>query len=120
MGDIIKSYKQLYSHIIDFNNLYAAWRKARKNKRYKISTARFEQNLDVELLSLYRELTAQAYQPGDYAHFVVHEPKRRYVDDFLLFSDDKATLPRRVSRPRSPRSSRFRAAMESGEVRCGL
>ncbi|MCB0174116.1 MAG: hypothetical protein KDJ97_26610 [Anaerolineae bacterium] len=75
----MKTYKNLYAQITDFDNLYAAWRKARKNKRYKLSTARFGQNLDMELLALHRELTAQTYQPGEYVHFTIHEPKRRLI-----------------------------------------
>ena len=75
----MKTYKNLYSQITDFDNLYAAWRKARKNKRYKLSTAIFGQNLDRELLMLHRELTAQTYQPGEYVHFTIHEPKRRLI-----------------------------------------
>ncbi|HEY85775.1 MAG TPA: RNA-dependent DNA polymerase [Chloroflexi bacterium] len=75
----MKTCKNLYIQISDFNNLYLAWRKARKNKRYKSSTVRFEQNLDQELLSLHRELNEQSYQPGQYVHFLVHEPKRRLI-----------------------------------------
>jgi retron-type reverse transcriptase len=75
----MKRYKNLYPQISDFNNLYLAWRKARKNKRYKLSTARFGQNLDAELLSLHRALAAQSYQPGEYVHFLIHEPKRRLI-----------------------------------------
>lgn len=75
----MKTYKHLYPQITDFDNLYVAWRKARKNKRYKPSAANFGQNLDVELLTLHRELTAQTYQPGKYVNFTIHEPKRRLI-----------------------------------------
>jgi len=75
----MKTYKNLYSQISDFDNLYTAWRKARKNKRYKLSTVRFGQYLDMELLALHRELTAQTYQSGAYVHFLIHEPKRRLI-----------------------------------------
>ena len=61
----MKTYKNLYAQITDFDNLYAAWRKARKNKRYKLSTARFGQNLDMELLALHRELTAKRTNRGN-------------------------------------------------------
>lgn len=43
------------------------------------ATNAFEQNLDAELLALHRELTAKTYQPGEYVHFVVYEPKRRLI-----------------------------------------
>jgi hypothetical protein len=36
----MKTYKNLYPQVSDFDNLYAAWRKTRQGKRYKISTAK--------------------------------------------------------------------------------
>jgi retron-type reverse transcriptase len=35
--------------------------------------------LDIELLNLHRELTTESYQPGEYVHFTIHEPKRRLI-----------------------------------------
>jgi retron-type reverse transcriptase len=75
----VKTYNSLYPNIYAFNRLYFAWRKARRNKRYTASAAAFEQNLDTELLRLHQELQDERYQPGDYVHFVVHEPKRRLI-----------------------------------------
>lgn len=75
----MKSYKNLYRDICAFDRLYFAWRKARRNKRYTPSAAAFERNLDAELLALHRDLLNETYQPGDYVHFVVHEPKRRLI-----------------------------------------
>ena len=74
-----KTYKNLYPQVSDYSNLYRAWLKARKNKRYKTSTATFGQNLDSELLSLHRDLLDEAYEPGEYVHFIVHDPKRRRI-----------------------------------------
>jgi RNA-directed DNA polymerase len=75
----MKSYNNLYPEIASFNRLYFAWRKARRNKRYTPAAAAFEQNLDHELLTLHKDLSTETYQPGAYAHFVVHEPKRRLI-----------------------------------------
>jgi retron-type reverse transcriptase len=75
----MRSYNNLYPKIGTFNGLYFAWRKARRNKRYTPTAAAFEQQLDTELLALHRELTAETYQPGEYVHFVIHEPKRRLI-----------------------------------------
>jgi hypothetical protein len=72
-----KTYKNLYPQISDYRNLYGAWLKARKGKRYKVSTADFGQNLDAELLALHRDLLNETYEPGNYVHFIVHDPKRR-------------------------------------------
>ena len=41
----MKSYKNLYPQICDWENLYKAWRKARKGKRSREPAAHFESNL---------------------------------------------------------------------------
>jgi retron-type reverse transcriptase len=75
----MKTYRNLYPKIFEFRHLYLSWRKARRGKRYTTSAATFEQNLHQELLTLYRELENETYQPGNYVHFVIHEPKRRLI-----------------------------------------
>jgi len=75
----MKTYKNLYPQIMSFDNLYEAWRKARKGKRYKPSAAVFEQNLEVELLQLHHELETEQWQMGGYRSFTIHEPKRRKI-----------------------------------------
>jgi retron-type reverse transcriptase len=74
-----KTYKNLYSQITEFETLFASWRKARRGKRYKPAAAAFEQSLDDELTALHHELMAEAWQPGGYRSFTVHEPKRRKI-----------------------------------------
>jgi hypothetical protein len=69
----------LYPQIYDFGNLLAAYKKARKGKRYLPRVAEFGQNLDRELLALYDELRDERYQPGGYTSFTIHEPKRRKI-----------------------------------------
>ncbi|MCU0499449.1 MAG: reverse transcriptase/maturase family protein [Anaerolineae bacterium] len=75
----MKTYKNLYPAILDFESLYKAWRKARRGKRYKPNVALFERHLDEELLRLQRELAAETWQPGGFRSFTVHEPKRRRI-----------------------------------------
>ncbi len=73
----MKTYKNLYPSLIDFDNLHFAWRKARCGKRYKPAAATFERNLDDKMTHLHHELTAETWQPGGFRSFTVHEPKRR-------------------------------------------
>jgi len=73
-----KTVKNLYPQIVDFENIYGAWRKARRGKRYKPAAA-FEQNLDAELLALHQELRDESWQPGGFRSFTIHEPKRRKI-----------------------------------------
>ena len=75
----MKTYKNLYPQIVDFDNLYKAWRKARLGKRYQTMPSTFEQNLDAELMSLYDELITETWEPGGYRSFTIHEPKRRKI-----------------------------------------
>jgi retron-type reverse transcriptase len=73
------TFKNLYPTIINFDNLYFAWRKARLGKRYKPSVAGFERHLDDGLTQLHHELMTETWQPGGYRSFTVHEPKRRKI-----------------------------------------
>lgn len=47
----------LWPHLIDLDNLYRAYRKARRGKQHKPAVARFSLNLESELLALHRELS---------------------------------------------------------------
>ena len=74
-----KTYKHLYPQVTSFEAVYQAWRQARRGKRYTAAAASFERNLDVELLTLHQELSAETWQPGGFRSFTVHEPKRRKI-----------------------------------------
>jgi len=75
----MRTYRNLYAQIWAFENLYAAYRAARKGKRSKASVAAFEFNQEEELLRLQEELRDKTYRPGPYVHFTVHDPKRRLI-----------------------------------------
>jgi RNA-directed DNA polymerase len=75
----VKTYKNLYPQICDFDNLYWAFREARKGKRGKDPVAAFEVDLEPNLWQLHGELVAQTYCPGPYHHFYIYEPKRRLI-----------------------------------------
>jgi len=75
-----KTFKHLYPQICAYENLYAAFRAARKNgKRQKANVAAFEYHLEVELGRLQDELTQKTYCPGPYHHFYIFERKRRKI-----------------------------------------
>ncbi|MBI3732280.1 MAG: hypothetical protein HY259_02330 [Chloroflexi bacterium] len=75
----MKTYKHLYPRICDFENLYAAYRAARKGKRDKAQVYRFEFGAESELVRLQEELAAQTYQPGAYTNFRLNDRKRRLI-----------------------------------------
>ena len=69
----------LYEQVTDWSNLLAAFRQAVKGKRHKSSAAGFEFQVADRLLQLQGELTNFTYQPGEYVHFMIHEPKQRKI-----------------------------------------
>ncbi len=75
-----KTFKHLYPQICAYENLYTAFRAARKNgKRQKQNVAAFEYNLEAELGRLQEELLQKTYRPGPYHHFYIFERKRRKI-----------------------------------------
>lgn len=75
----MKSLKNLYPRIYDFDNLYLAFYRARRGKRLKEAVADFEVDLEPNLWQLHAELADQTYQPGAYHHFTIRDPKRRLI-----------------------------------------
>jgi RNA-directed DNA polymerase len=75
----MKTYSNLYPQVWDFENLYLAYRKARKGKRSRPGAADFERVQDDELLALQDELRTFSYQPGAYHNFHIHDPKKRLI-----------------------------------------
>jgi retron-type reverse transcriptase len=74
-----KTYKNLYPQICEFENLLAAYRRARKNKKQTPEMREFYFNLEENLWDLHYELLENRYSPGGYRHFYIHDPKRRLV-----------------------------------------
>jgi RNA-directed DNA polymerase len=75
----MKTYKHLYPLVYDFENIYLAYRKARKGKRGRAQPAQFERVQDDELLNIQDELQTLTYKPGAYHSFYIHDPKKRLI-----------------------------------------
>jgi RNA-directed DNA polymerase len=75
----VKTYKDLYPQIYAFENLYTAYRRARRGKRGRADVAAFEFDMEGNLLRLQAELRQHTYRPGGYFNFIIHEPKQRLV-----------------------------------------
>jgi len=60
----MKRYGNLYQAIANFENIYQAYLRARKNKRYKPEVLEFTENLEHNLLSIWQDLRNQQYQIG--------------------------------------------------------
>jgi retron-type reverse transcriptase len=75
----MKTYKHLYARICAFDNLYAAFRKARKGKRRHPDVAAFEVDLEENLFTLQDQLCSETYRPGPYTTFTLYESKPRRI-----------------------------------------
>ena len=74
-----KRYTDLYSSLTTFENLYLAYQKAARGKRGQPPVARFDYNLEENLVRLQEELANKSYQPGRYRSFYIYDPKKRLV-----------------------------------------
>jgi len=74
-----KTLRNVYGRLCSFENLWEAYRKARRGKRYGLPAAWFDRDAETRLLTLRDELLERRYRPGVYHNFVIREPKRRVV-----------------------------------------
>jgi RNA-directed DNA polymerase len=70
----------LFERAFSKENLYTAFLDARKGKRGKRATLKFEVNLGAEIEALYSELHSGTYKPRAYSQFYVYEPKKRLIN----------------------------------------
>lgn len=75
----MKTYTHLFEQICSFDNLWAAYRQARRGKRTRPDVAAFDYQLERNLFALERALRDGSYTPGAYHHFYIREPKRRKI-----------------------------------------
>jgi len=75
----MKTYTNLFSKIIVFNNIHLAYLKARKNKRYHPDVLAFFADLGDNLLKIKTELEMEKYVHGKYTEFIVNESKKRKI-----------------------------------------
>ena len=74
-----KTHNNLYSQIVDFDNLWQAYLSARKGKRYRKEVAEFTMRLEENLLNIHNHLVWGTWQPGKARNFRVFEPKQRDI-----------------------------------------
>jgi RNA-directed DNA polymerase len=69
----------IWERVLAFENLLDAHRKARRGKRARPAVARFELDLERNLLDLQRELGDRTYWPGGYRLFEIYDRKPRRI-----------------------------------------
>jgi len=75
----MKTYTNLYPTLCSSENLYLAWRKARKGKTLKNYVIEFESHLESNLKRLKYELETLTYTPSPLTNFVIRDPKTRKI-----------------------------------------
>jgi retron-type reverse transcriptase len=74
-----KSYTRLWEQVIDFENLFRAFRAASRKRRCRVEPLMFNQNLEENLVVLQNELIWETYRPGPCRNFLIHTPKTRLI-----------------------------------------
>ncbi|MCA9422394.1 MAG: group II intron reverse transcriptase domain-containing protein [Nitrospira sp.] len=75
----MKRLGDVWPRLVSFENLLAAYRKARLGKGRRPGVAEFGLHLETELLGLQRELQTEAYRPGEYRLFTIYDRKPRVI-----------------------------------------
>jgi RNA-directed DNA polymerase len=70
----------MFEKTFTIENLHEAFLIARKGKRKKLGTLKFERSLGYELYKLHDELQSGTYKPRPYTQFKVYEPKERTIN----------------------------------------
>jgi retron-type reverse transcriptase len=74
-----KTYNNLWDKIVDFENLYEAYKTAKRGKRYRLESLDFVKDLEVNLITLQNNLMWNMYKPSPFRQFYVFEPKKRLI-----------------------------------------
>lgn len=68
-----------FERVIDFENMYKAYRKAKSGKGFKTSSAKFNIVALDGITSIIEQLKNKTYKISDYSEFTVYEPKERII-----------------------------------------
>lgn len=82
----LQTIKNIFPLIYDFENLFNAYKKAIKCKRYRPDVMEYTDRLEENLIELQNELIWKTYSVGQYNIFYVYEPKKRMIMS-LKFKD---------------------------------
>ena len=69
----------LFGQVPAFDNLLLAAQRAQRGKRYRPDVLRFNRQLEDHLHRLSRELASGEWTPSPHRHFLVHDPKERWI-----------------------------------------
>ena len=85
---IMKRHGNLFKEIVEPANIYKAYTKARKGKRWQDTVKRFERNIDHNIEAIHNTLTDQTFTTSPYTQRTIYEPKERIIYK-LPFNQDR-------------------------------
>ena len=84
----MRRHGNLFQEIVKIENIYLAYRKARKGKRWQRKVQAFEKNLDDNIKNIRQSLINKTFHTSEYRMKMIHEPKEREI--FILpFAPDR-------------------------------
>lgn len=87
LGRYMKRHGNLWQQIINYDNLYLAYTKARKGRGRLASVKRFEKDVEGNLKKLQQSLINHTFTTSTYNTRVVYEPKQRVIYILPFFPD---------------------------------
>jgi retron-type reverse transcriptase len=78
------TYNKLYERLCSYENLFEAYKKAKKGKSNKNYVISFEGKLEKNILNLQTELKREIYYPSNLKRFIVRDPKTRTIHSAIF------------------------------------
>lgn len=83
----MKRVNNLFDKIVEYNNLYLAYTKARRCKRRRKEVREFEKNKETLLRKLQQSMIDGTYRTSEYETFTIYEPKERVIFKLPFYPD---------------------------------
>lgn len=84
----MKRHGILWGKITDLDNIYLAYRKARKGKSWQNTISRFDDDLDENIFNIRDSLIEKTFTTSRYIEKIIYEPKQRIIYK-LPFNPDR-------------------------------
>jgi len=84
----MKRHGSLWSKITDLNNIYLAYKKAKKGKNWQNTISRFDDDLDENIFNIRDSLVEKTFTTSPYIEKTIYEPKQRIIYK-LPFNPDR-------------------------------
>jgi len=85
---IMKRHGNLFEKIVDVDNIYLAYQKARKGKSWQNTISRFDDDLDENIFNIRDSLIEKTFTTSPYIEKMIYEPKQRIIYK-LPFNPDR-------------------------------